>query len=97
MARTPESTPMEIADFLSAHPHWTVEEDVLVRVAEAPGFRPAIAWVVAVADIAEELDHHPDIDIRWRTVTFRLTSHDLGRISARDLQLAALIDSVVAA
>jgi 4a-hydroxytetrahydrobiopterin dehydratase len=53
--------------------------------------------VVAVGDVAELLDHHPDIDIRWRTLTFRLTSHDLGGISPRDLELAPMIDSIVAA
>jgi 4a-hydroxytetrahydrobiopterin dehydratase len=97
MPRTRASTAEEIDAFLAVAPQWSREGDALVRTVEAPSFRIAISWVVAVGDVAELLDHHPDVDIRWRTLTFRLTSHDLGGISPRDLELAQMIDSIVAA
>jgi 4a-hydroxytetrahydrobiopterin dehydratase len=52
--------------------------------------------VVKVAQAAEEADHHPDIDIRWRTVTFTLSSHSEGGLTVLDFQLAAKIDVLAA-
>ena len=46
--------------------------------------------------MAEELDHHPDIDIRWRTLTFRLSTHSAGGVTHRDVELARRIDDIVA-
>ena len=45
-----------------------------------------------VADLAERADHHPDIDIRWRTVTFVLVTHSQGGITEQDVALAGEID-----
>ena len=50
-----------------------------------------------VAVVAEEMDHHPDIDLRWRTLTFHCTTHSAGGVTGRDLDLAARIDEIVAA
>ena len=55
-------------------------------------FREALAFVNRVGDLAERAGHHPDIDIRWRTVTFTLTTHDSGGLTAKDLEMAAAID-----
>lgn len=84
----------EITAFCAAHPRWTREGDALVGSVRAPTFLAAIAWVDRIAVIAEELDHHPDIDIRWRTLSFRLTSHDSGGVTPRDLELGQRIDRV---
>ncbi len=67
-----------------------------MRTVELPSFPAAIVAVVDVAKIAEELDHHPDIDIRWRTVTFRLTTHSAGGVTESDIALATRIDAIVA-
>ena len=75
---------------------WIGDREVIVRTVELPSFPAAIVAVVDVAKIAEELDHHPDIDIRWRTVTFRLTTHSDGGVTEKDVALAARIDEVVA-
>ena len=48
-----------------------------------------------MADAAERADHHPDIDIRWRTVTFRLSTHDAGAVTVLDVSLARAIDEIV--
>jgi 4a-hydroxytetrahydrobiopterin dehydratase len=60
-------------------------------------FRAAIDLVNAVADAAEAADHHPDIEVVWRRVTFRLTSKASGGLTARDVELASRIDELVAA
>jgi 4a-hydroxytetrahydrobiopterin dehydratase len=71
---------------------WTREGDAIVRSVEAPTFLAGIELVREVAQVAEDLDHHPDIDIRWRTVTFRLSTHSSGGITMQDLRLAGDID-----
>jgi 4a-hydroxytetrahydrobiopterin dehydratase len=48
-----------------------------------------------VAEAAERADHHPDIDIRWRTLTFRLSTHSEGGLTANDLAMAGVIDDLV--
>ncbi|TDU03528.1 4a-hydroxytetrahydrobiopterin dehydratase [Streptomyces sp. 846.5] len=85
----------QIADGLKAVPHWHREGDALLRTLQAPDFPTAIGMVVAVGEAAEAMDHHPDIDIRWRTLHFSLSTHDAGGITALDLRLAAVIDSAI--
>lgn len=84
-------TPDEIHEFCRSHPDWTQEGDQLVTAVTAASFLEGIALVNAVAQAAEELDHHPDIDIRWRTVTFRLSTHSASAITDLDLRLAQRI------
>jgi 4a-hydroxytetrahydrobiopterin dehydratase len=55
-------------------------------------FPDAIAFVVAIGFLAEAANHHPDIDIRWRTVHIALTTHDAGGLSVLDFDLAGRID-----
>ena len=43
------------------------------------------------------MDHHPDIDIRWRTLTFSLSTHSAGGLTQLDLELAHRIDALVTA
>lgn len=81
---------------VSGHlPEWTMSTTTLSREVTATTFAGAIAWVVAIADAAETLDHHPDIDIRWRTLRLVLTTHDSGGITGRDAALAQRIDEIV--
>ena len=95
MPRPAALTPQEIDDWLAVSPVWALDGTALVRQATAASFPDAIRWVVEVADAAERADHHPDIDIRWRTLTFRLSTHDAGAITTLDLDLAREIDAVV--
>lgn len=85
----------DVAEFCGQSPHWESRGDRLVSSVTAPSFVDAIAWVDAIALIAEEMDHHPDIDIRWRTLHFALSTHSAGGITQGDLQLASRIDEVV--
>ena len=85
----------EIATGLAALPDWTREGDAITRTAETASFPTAIRVVDAVAETAEQLDHHPDIDIRWRTLRFVLSTHSAGGLTSLDLTLAARIDDAL--
>jgi len=74
---------------------WSRDGDEIVRTAELPSFPAAIAVVDRVATIAEARDHHPDIDIRWRTLTFRCSTHSAGGLTAKDIDLASEINAVL--
>ncbi|WP_410587677.1 4a-hydroxytetrahydrobiopterin dehydratase [Amycolatopsis sp. lyj-23] len=78
-------------------PGWTRSGAVIAREVELASFPQAIEVVDRVAVLAEAADHHPDIDIRWRTLTFRLSTHSAGGLTAKDFDLASQIDSVLAA
>lgn len=86
----------EIAPLLAAHPDWTGGAEHLTRVFTAEDFPAAVAVVDKVALIAEEMNHHPDIDIRWRTLRFRLSTHSAGGVTDLDLELARRIEKVLA-
>ena len=71
---------------------WKREGDELVTTVELHDFAAALAFVNAVGAAAEAVNHHPDIDIRWRTLHFALSTHDAGGITALDVTLATRID-----
>jgi 4a-hydroxytetrahydrobiopterin dehydratase len=74
---------------------WERDGSELRRAVKFPQFLAGIDAVRRVAEAAEAADHHPDIDIRWRTVTFVLSTHSEGGITNKDLELAAAIDRLV--
>ncbi|HSE10428.1 MAG TPA: 4a-hydroxytetrahydrobiopterin dehydratase [Nocardioidaceae bacterium] len=76
-------------------PGWRQEGDAITRTVKAASFMDGIRLVQQVAEVAEDLDHHPDIDIRWTRITFSLTTHAVGGLTARDLRLAGDIDRLV--
>jgi 4a-hydroxytetrahydrobiopterin dehydratase len=78
-------------------PDWSRDGDALVLTANLPTFPAAIGVVDRVAEQAEAVDHHPDIDIRWRTLTFRCSTHSEGGITDLDTGLAASISREVTA
>jgi 4a-hydroxytetrahydrobiopterin dehydratase len=82
----------EIAASLASVPEWRREGNELVRDFRCDTFRAAIALVSRVADAAEAADHHPDIEITWRRVTFRLTTKASHGLTAKDVAMAATID-----
>ena len=83
----------EIRTALDGLPGWERDGDALVRTAALASFPTAIGVVDRIALVAEERDHHPDIDIRWRTLTFRCSTHSAGGITERDVALAAEISA----
>jgi 4a-hydroxytetrahydrobiopterin dehydratase len=74
-------------------PEWKVVDNALVRTVKRDTFLDGIRLVATVAQLAESMNHHPDIDIRYTTITFRVSSHDAGGITDDDLVLARHIDT----
>lgn len=81
-------TDEEIVRQLGDLPGWRRDGDALTASIEATDFPSAITLVDAVADLAERLNHHPDIDIRWRRTTWTLSTHDAGGLTQLDVELA---------
>jgi 4a-hydroxytetrahydrobiopterin dehydratase len=73
---------------------WERDGHELVKVQRENDFAAALDFVNRVGEIAERADHHPDIDIRWNTVTLRLSTHSAGGITNKDLELAREIDDL---
>jgi len=84
----------DVATALADLNGWTGTTEGIERAIEAPSFLDGIRLVDAVAQAAERADHHPDIDIRWRTVTFRLSTHSAGGVTDKDIALAREIDAI---
>lgn len=87
----------EVADLLSALTDWDLDEasGAIVRNLEFPTFEDAIQFVNRVAMDADDHDHHPDIDIRYRRIRIALISHDVGGLTKRDSRMARLVDEQV--
>jgi 4a-hydroxytetrahydrobiopterin dehydratase len=73
---------------------WDRDGSEIVKRCSKQDFAGALAYVNAVGELAEAMNHHPDIDIRWNTVTLRLTTHSAGGITEADLKLARRIDAL---
>jgi 4a-hydroxytetrahydrobiopterin dehydratase len=85
----------EIRAGLDALDGWAGDSQTISRTVKLRTFPEAIAVVDQVAVVAEQMDHHPDIDIRWRTLIFRCATHSAGGVTDRDLELARRIDEIV--
>lgn len=73
---------------------WLRRGDTLAMTRRGKDFADALAYVNAVGALAEEMGHHPDIDIRWNVVTLHLTTHSEGGLTHLDLDLARRIDAL---
>jgi 4a-hydroxytetrahydrobiopterin dehydratase len=74
---------------------WERSDGALRRSVKFPAFLDGIDAVRRVGEHAEARDHHPDIDIRWRTVRFALVTHSEGGITDKDLSMARDINGIV--
>jgi 4a-hydroxytetrahydrobiopterin dehydratase len=79
---------------LAVVPDWKRDGDVIARTFQFKDFHGAIKFTDAVAGLAEEAWHHPDIDIRWNKVTLALTTHDAGGLTGKDFELAKKFDAL---
>ncbi|HYD53184.1 MAG TPA: 4a-hydroxytetrahydrobiopterin dehydratase [Gemmatimonadaceae bacterium] len=83
---------LEIQRALGALPGWSRRGDALARTFTFPTFSQGIAFVGRVAALADAMDHHPDIDIRYTKVAIALSTHSAGGITELDLDLARKIE-----
>jgi 4a-hydroxytetrahydrobiopterin dehydratase len=88
---------VEIQRALPTLPGWSRRGESLVKTQAFPRFGDGIAFVDKVAGIADAMDHHPDIDIRYTKVTLTLSTHSAGGITSLDLDLAGRIEKELAA
>jgi 4a-hydroxytetrahydrobiopterin dehydratase len=77
--------------------NWTRSDDgmALLRTVRFADFAEAFAFLTRVAAHAEAVDHHPEFTSVWNRVDLRLTSHDSGGVTKRDLAMAEAIDGLV--
>lgn len=76
-------------------PGWHRSGDAILKTFVLDDFRPAMRFVNRVADAAEAVNHHPDIQIRWNQVTLALTSHEAPGLTSDDTTLAHRIQRLV--
>ena len=84
----------EIEQELAGTPGWDLVEDSIVRTVKFKDFKEAMAYVNRVAEVAEELNHHPDIEIRWNVVVLTQTTHAAGGLTEHDFHLARRLDAL---
>lgn len=78
-------------------PDWRMLRETIQARFETDGYGTSVALVNRIAELAQEADHHPDIDLRWGWVGVRLWSHDVHGVTKRDVDLARRISEVAAA
>lgn len=85
----------EVTRLLEGVDGWRREGDEIVKDLQFDDFRAAMAFVNAVADAAEERNHHPDITVHgWNKVRLSVTNHSKGGLTAADFDLAAAVDGL---
>jgi len=82
----------KIKSALAAVPDWARKDAAISRTYQFKDFPAAIQFVNAVAELAEQAWHHPDIDIRWNKVTLTLATHDASGLTEKDFALAKQFD-----
>jgi 4a-hydroxytetrahydrobiopterin dehydratase len=87
-------TPDQITTRLADLPGWQLEHDAIVRELRFPDFASAFACMTAIAMAAEKASHHPEWSNVYNQVTIRLTTHDEGGVTERDLKLAHRINEL---
>lgn len=87
-------TDSEVQQALAKLPGWQRNGIAIQRVFQFPDFKAAMVFVNKIADAAEQVNHHPDIDIRYNKVTMALVSHDSGGVTQRDLRMAERINQI---
>jgi 4a-hydroxytetrahydrobiopterin dehydratase len=82
-------------DFFEDVANWRREGSSIVRSLKFADFAEAMRFVNKVAEQAEEVNHHPDIAVRWNQVELSLTTHSKGGLTAADFSLARKIEKML--
>ena len=92
-------TAAALTEALAGLDGWSVADgrEAIVKTYRFADFNAAFGWMSRVALKAERMDHHPEWFNVYNRVDVALASHDAGGVSARDIELAAFLDSLCAA
>lgn len=88
-------TAKEIKEAIKDLPEWDVVGKTIERIYEFDDFEQAIDFVNGVAELAQEAEHHPDMDIRFNKVRVILSTHSKGGLTENDFDLAERLDTLV--
>ena len=84
----------QVAEQMQRLPEWTLKGDQIERQLTFQNFVDAMVFVNKVAEVAEELGHHPDLRIVYNRVSLALSTHDAGGLTQKDFQMAQRIESL---
>lgn len=96
MVRPVRLDDIAIANKLRTLPGWSRNGDAITRTFTFAGFPDAVDFITRLVESAEEMEHHPDVDLRYNKVIINLSTHDQDGLTELDFRLAALIDGAVA-
>ncbi len=85
----------QIESALQGLDDWDYRDEALTRTFRFADFVHAVEFVERLAEVAEERQHHPDIDIRYNKVTLRLSTHSAGGVTQRDVELAEAVEHLL--
>jgi 4a-hydroxytetrahydrobiopterin dehydratase len=85
----------EAADEALLRSGWHREGSELVLERHFASFPEALGFVVSVGALAEAACHHPEVELSYRVVRLRVTTHEIGGLSVRDLELAQAVDQLL--
>jgi 4a-hydroxytetrahydrobiopterin dehydratase len=84
----------EVEERLAECPGWERAGDAIVKTFERGDFVGSVRFVECLVEPAEEMNHHPDLEVSWGTVTVSISTHSQGGVTAADFDLAAKIDAL---
>ena len=84
--------PDQITEKLKALPGWELQGNAIAKQYTFKQFMDGIRFINRTAKIAEQMDHHPDMTVNYRRITFSLSTHDQGAITEKDFKLAEAIE-----
>jgi 4a-hydroxytetrahydrobiopterin dehydratase len=85
-------SPEQITENLKALPGWERKGEAITKQYTFKEFMDGIRFINRIAEIAEQMDHHPDMTVNYRRITFALSTHDQGGITEKDVKLAEAIE-----
>lgn len=86
----------ELEDVLATMPGWRRDGDLIRKEFRRKGFAGAAAFVQAMVEPANAMNHHPDLEVHYHRVIVSLSTHDEGGITSKDVTLARTIDELAA-
>ena len=84
----------EIDDKLDGLEGWERSGDAIAKQFDNGDFKGSVEFVTRLTPEAEEMNHHPDLEISWKTVTVTITTHSEGGLTDNDFELARRIEAL---